>query len=191
MTCSVPDCTRPVEARGWCQTHYMQWRRTGDPVPKPPLSLAERLHRRIEVIGGCHLWTGKLNAYGYGMITISGGKKRQRRVHIVAYETLIGPVPEGLVLDHTCHLNNGSCAGGVTCLHRRCINPDHMMPRTIAENVMRGVGLMAKQARQTHCKRGHPLSGDNLYEWKGTRLCRTCRALNYANWQKRQEHSRR
>jgi uncharacterized protein YjcR len=33
----------------------------------------------------------------------------------------------------------------------------------------------AKKHAQTHCKRGHPLSGDNVYEYRGMRHCRACK----------------
>jgi hypothetical protein len=132
------------------------------------LSLRERLqHYSVpEPNTGCWLWTGSLYPAGYGQLGI--GKYRKVTAHRASYETFVGPVPAGLQLDHLCRV-------------RSCINPDHLQPVTLHENLLRGMGPTGTHARQTHCLRGHPLSGDNLYIWPGkdgghgrTRMCRTC-----------------
>ena len=97
---------------------------------------------------GCWLWLGKCNSEGYGHF-------RGNKVHRYSYETFHGPIPEGIEPDHTCH-NNSDCEGGKSCAHRRCANPDHIEPITHGENVRRGRGLAAQNARRTHCERGHP-----------------------------------
>lgn len=89
---------------------------------------------------GCHLWTGSIHRTGYGRITVKDaetGRWRPELAHRVAYEEYVGPIPDGLVLDHTCH-DPASCRGGWSCLHRRCINPAHLEPVTPHENLMRG-----------------------------------------------------
>lgn len=96
---------------------------------------------------GCWLWTGSLTvAGGYGQFR-SGG--RPRRAHRLAYETLVGPIPDGLHLDHLCR---------TPC----CVNPAHLEPVTGPENTRRGVAGMAQLAR-THCPRGHEYSERNTY----------------------------
>ena len=71
---------------------------------------------------GCHRWTGAHNSTGYGYVKVDG---RQVSVHSVAYELFVGPIPEGLELDHLCRV-------------RDCANPEHLEAVTRAENLRRG-----------------------------------------------------
>lgn len=107
---------------------------------------------------GCWIWTGTV-VRGYGQISIDG---KGVRTHRFAYEALVGPIPEGLQLDHLCR----------TPL---CGNPDHLEPVTAQVNTLRGNSIQAENAAKTHCKWGHPLSGENLLILPGHRYCRTCR----------------
>jgi hypothetical protein len=52
-----------------------------------------------------------------------------------------------------------------------------MEPVTNVENVMRGEGVWAINARKTHCKRGHEFTEENTVKRNGTRSCRTCKNL--------------
>jgi hypothetical protein len=61
------------------------------------------------------------------------------------------------------------------CISRACCNVDHLEEVTSKENVLRGNGLTALNARKTHCLNGHKLSGDNLYIACGKRHCKECR----------------
>lgn len=107
---------------------------------------------------GCWLWTGHINGSGYGTM---GG----RSVHRLVYIELVGPIPDGLQLDHLCRIRN-------------CVNPAHLEPVTAAENVRRGDGPGGRNARKTHCKNGHTLTPENVYIRRG-RNCRICaRARN-------------
>lgn len=86
--------------------------------------------------------------------------------HRFAYTVFVGDIPEGLQLDHLCKV-------------RACCNPGHLEPVTCRENLLRGDTLTAHEIAQTHCKRGHPLSGDNLYHRPDRpvgRCCRACRS---------------
>lgn len=160
--CSVEGCGRTHYGRGLCSAHYQRWR-TGREVNGPierksRRPLAERLIAGIEVdeATGCWNWQGA-KVYGYGYIS-SGAEKsmRQSRTHRVAYELLIGPIPEGLELDHLCR-------------NRACCNPDHLEPVTHAVNAQR-------RPQQTHCVKGHELTPENVRVRKdrGTRECRIC-----------------
>ena len=125
----------------------------------------------------CWLWTPPLNVYGYGHFWADG---KIRRSHVVAYELTNGPVPDGLGLDHLCHTHDEECPGGRTCLHRSCVNPEHLEAVTHAENLRRGkIGQAsgAQQRAKTHCPKGHPYDdGKNLYVTpRGERQCRTCK----------------
>lgn len=102
------------------------------------LTLRERLERRTERIGDCLIWRGKGSKDGYGQILIGGNRPGStQRVHRVSYLEFVGPIPAGLTLDHLCHTRDETCAGGRTCLHRRCWNPAHLEPVTAAENLRR------------------------------------------------------
>ena len=110
----------------------------------------------------CLTWTGAKTTLGYGTI---GWQGKKVYAHRLAYETLVGPIPEGLVIDHLCR-------------NRACVNVNHLEPVTQGVNALRGVGVMALNARKTHCKRGHEFTPENTYiDADGRRGCRTCRRM--------------
>ncbi len=114
---------------------------------------------------GCYIFMGALGGRGYGNISIPTGRSPGKTcaVHKIAYEILVGPVPDGLELDHKCRV-------------RSCWNPDHLEPVTPRVNKLRGVGITAKYARTTHCPQGHPYNDENTYrDPTGARECRICR----------------
>lgn len=85
------------------------------------------------------------------------------RVHKWVYENTVGPVPDGLVLDHLCR-------------NPPCCNPSHLEPVTQGENVLRGEGIAARNARKTHCHKGHEFTGGNFrVDTLGRRVCRVCK----------------
>ena len=90
--------------------------------------------------------------------------------HRVSYQLVVGEIPEGLTLDHLCR-------------NPSCVNPDHLEPVTTKENILRGVSKIAQQARQTHCKRGHPFDEENTMIVRGSaRQCRACNKARCAAW---------
>jgi hypothetical protein len=127
--------------------------------------LPERFWDKVHLdASGCWLWTGARNDKGYGLFTSDGARKtlRKIRAHRASYLTLIGEVPDGLVLDHLCRV-------------RHCVNPDHLEPVTHRVNLLRGETLAARNHKLTHCKREHPFDEANTWvDKKGTRHCRTC-----------------
>lgn len=124
---------------------------------------AERMRARTLLTPtGCWEWQGKLNRTGYGQTSLSD---RTVLAHRAMYELARGAIPPGLTIDHLCR-------------NRRCINPDHLEPVTLRENLRRSNGRGASNAPNTHCRHGHPFSGDNLHVWHGVRICRACRARN-------------
>jgi hypothetical protein len=124
-------------------------------------ALEERFWAKVEKTDGCWLWTASKVHNGYGNFYI--GRDGERVIfayaHRVAYELLVGPIPNGLQLDHLCQV-------------RHCVNPEHLEPVTQQENIRRE---MAWFGERTHCKYGHPFSRENTAYWKGRgRACRKC-----------------
>jgi hypothetical protein len=119
----------------------------------------KRFWSRVQKTDTCWLWLGALHN-GYGGINVDG---KRTPVHRAAYELLIGPIPEGLVIDHLCRVRN-------------CVNPVHLEPVTNAENVLRGEGTGAHHARSTHCPQGHKFTPENTYHSPTGRKCRICKA---------------
>lgn len=122
---------------------------------------------------GCWEWIAATVSEGYGACKFDGSMLLSHRL---AYESLIGPIPDGLAIDHRCHTEDVSCPGGKGCPHRRCVNPAHLEPVTTRENLLRGKTLNAANAAKTHCPQGHPYDEGNTYlSPKGSRDCRACR----------------
>lgn len=128
------------------------------------VSLLESHSDQIVVVpGGCWVWIGVQNGSGYGQLCRGG---RMLYTHRLEYECARGKIPDGLEIDHLCRVPG-------------CVNPDHMEAVTPVENVMRGHGPTATNARKVRCKRGHALSGPNLYVTpSGYRNCKRCKILN-------------
>lgn len=122
-----------------------------------------RFWARVHKTPECWLWTGGTSR-GYGQLSWgSPGTPGRTSAYRFAYELLVGPVPEGMQLDHLCRVRN-------------CVNPAHLEPVTCQVNVLRGIGPSATNAAKSHCAKGHPLAGENLVvNSKGQRICLECR----------------
>jgi len=107
----------------------------------------------------CWIWTGSTN-YRYGHLW-DGRAKKLRKAHRVSYEIHIGPIPNGLVIDHLCR-------------NILCVNPAHLEAVTIRENTLRGVGPTSINARKTHCNHGHEFTEQNTYRTAKGRYCVAC-----------------
>lgn len=134
---------------------------SGDPIVDHGDRFWGRVNKSPEA-GGCWLWIGCKTAAGYGRM---GAYADEHYVHRLSYEHHVGPIPEGLVIDHLCRVRN-------------CVNPDHLEPVTRRENGRRGETPWGDNARKTHCIRGHEFTDDNTYRKPSAPLERQCRVCN-------------
>lgn len=125
------------------------------------------LERHVEQIPfhECWEWRGDTSLDGYGRCTID---EVYTYGHRVSYQLFHGGISKGMQIDHLCR-------------NRGCCNPAHLEMVTCKENVLRGEGITARQARSVECINGHPLSGENLYVHNGKRYCKICRSFHSRN----------
>jgi hypothetical protein len=135
-----------------------------------------RFWNRVNTEQECWSWGGAHDRYGYSVFSINN---KSVKVHRYAYELLVGPIPDGLTIDHLC-----SNAG--------CVNPEHMEPVSASENTRRAALRRPKKEPApkkpdgrktrvwpvlTHCPHGHEFTQANTKLQEGTKVCRKCCAL--------------
>ena len=133
-------------------------------MPRTAEPIDRRIQRNIVTdANGCWVWQGATSAAGYGRIATPRGRRQPRRsqyVHRIAYETWVGPIPDGLALDHLCH-------------NRACCNPAHLEPVTFSENLRRSPQSVANRAK-SHCIHGHEFTPENTRLVPKGRRCKAC-----------------
>lgn len=117
----------------------------------------------------CLIWQDGQDAYGYPSVQVNG---RWPKAFRVMYEALIGPIPDGLVLDHLCHTADPTCSG--RCAHRLCIEPTHGDPITRGLNTVRGHHPRGPrpEAERFTCPSGHTKTRRE----SGALVCHVCDA---------------
>lgn len=166
-TCSIENCARRHYARGWCESHYKGQRSHGLPVLVRPTAETRYWENVDTSTGpdGCWPWMGTMATTGYGRLKI--GAKVRVQAHRFGYELQVGPVPVEYHIDHLCR-------------NRACQNVKHLEAVTEGENIRRGIGPSAQNARKTHCKNGHPFDDENTRrDEKGHRTCIACSRVYY------------
>ncbi len=118
--------------------------------------MMERVWAKVDPSGDCWEWTGAKGRTGYGLVW---SERRVRGAHRVVYEALVGPIPDGMQIDHLCR-------------NRACVNPDHLEAVTRQENIRRGF-----RVQKMTCPQGHPYDESNTYRFDGRRYCRACHAV--------------
>lgn len=159
-------------------------RKKAEPMP---LAAERALSRVTPGWGGCWIYTGRISKNGYGTLREGG---RTAMAHRVVYTDRVGPIPDGLQLDHLCHSTDSSCSGGRGCRHRRCINPAHLEPVTAFENNLRSLSPSAVNTRKQKCIWGHEFTPENTRlrrpKKPGRRPMRICRACHREHRRRRQ-----
>lgn len=173
-TCRIEGCVKPwrYPKIDLCNAHYLRNQRHGDPLyvaPRP--TLRERFDSKVlKRDSGCWEWSGAhFQATGYAIFNVPSdrdGRWRPRTAHRVSYELYVGPIPDGLFIDHLCR-NHG------------CVNPEHLEPVTPQDNVLRGEAPCAISVRENRCAKGHEFTPANTYlrrraNGKTKRECREC-----------------
>lgn len=154
----MPVTPRPAAERFWEKVDL-----NGPPPPDP----------WVPIVTGCWLWTASVEGrdykmgrgYGTFFLRKEAGRCIFTNAHRFAYELLVGPIPNGMTIDHLCRVTT-------------CVNPDHLEATSNRNNILRGMSPMAVHARKTDCPQGHAYDEANTYvDGVGGRHCRMCRKL--------------
>lgn len=133
-------------------------------------TLELRFWAKVRQQDECWQWTAYVHPEGYGRFRVG---QRVLQAHRWSYEYLVGPIPEGLEIDHLCR-------------NRACVRPDHLEPVTTEENIRRGELYLVSGAK-THCPQRHEYTPENTYvRPNGSRQCRTCKREQLRAWRGRQ-----
>lgn len=130
--CSFPGCDKAHKAKGLCASHYHQQKRGEEVRPLRrratgaygPQTGHLPVTQRLQVCSirsdklGCLIWSRGVNQHEYGVISLAG---KAILAHRLSYETFVGPIPKGKIIDHICGT-------------RSCIEPSHLRVVTRGQN---------------------------------------------------------
>ena len=145
-------------------------------MSRPRTPVIERVLSRVQTsASGCweYAKASRNGGDGYRSVFIErvDGFARTEQAHRITYAHFVGPIPEGMQLDHLCR-------------NRCCVNPDHLEPVTCQTNIRRARALI------TQCPQGHPYNAKNTGTSNGRRYCRECkRAKALAYYYAKKEES--
>lgn len=126
------------------------------------MRLQDRFWSKVRKTDNCWLWNASKvtskSGLSYGEIWTGD---RKQLAHRVSWKMANGSIPEGLTLDHLCR-------------NTLCVRPDHLEVVSLKENILRGNGWAGRNARITHCPRGHVYAGNNIKPHLRGRSCRSC-----------------
>lgn len=174
-TCSFEGCGKKASAFGLCQGHRIQARRLQPLRPlkaykqrnaPPVIEWDEVPCPRPDLPGPCHIYRGR-KEHGYGVVSVRG---RRVMVHVYWWELTVGPVPDGLEIDHECR-------------SKACVNINHLRTVTHKINMTENISgtTWQKNAAKTHCKHGHQFDEENtakrIVGGKTVRWCRACNRI--------------
>lgn len=169
--CSILGCPRPMSYRGMCNTHAERNRRHGSPYTvngvrviepaQPPANEWEAVFRNRYTVTTEDCWemTKRPKNTGYHEI---GWQGQVYGAHRLSYELAVGPIPEGMTIDHL-------------CFNPPCMNPAHLRLLTHSEN-----SANKKPKEWLGCNKGHPPTPENTYtvarsSGRVERGCKVCR----------------
>jgi hypothetical protein len=130
-TCRRVDCSEPHTIGLLCAAHgeeagILFWSKVDKNGPFPdPRTLAAGM-------GRCWVWTASLSK-GYGQVS-EHSAFNTTRAYRWSYEWCVGPIPEGLHVDHLCR-------------NRSCVNPEHLEPVPQGENNRRSGPFRRKKSQ--------------------------------------------
>lgn len=174
--CSIDGCNEPRHARGVCTKHWHTWAKQNPDKIRRYVPAIARWEARFTIEeNGCWRWTGTIGSTGYGQISDKGVK---HNAHRFGYAHFVGD-PGTKHLDHLCK-------------NRWCVNPAHLEPVTLMENLLRGDrSHLGRHLRErTHCPKGHEYTPENVWVNPKTngRRCRKCaREKQIINYHRRRQ----
>jgi hypothetical protein len=127
-------------------------------------------------VDACWPWARScVTTTGYGQINNKAFGGRWS-THVLAFVLTYGPVPDGHFVDHTCHNDDLTCGGGITCCHRPCGNPRHLRPATNRENLDAANRARKRSQFKEACPHGHAYDEENTARHSKTqhRYCKRC-----------------
>lgn len=145
----------------------------------PKMTFEDRFWSRVSKGDGCWLWTGTQRKDGYGSFHRNG---KYLHAHRASWIINFGEIKNKLHVLHKCDVRN-------------CVNPSHLFLGTNHDNILDCVakgrfrgngGDKGRNSSKTHCPKGHPYSGENLFISKTNRReCRTCMRARRNAWNRK------